>query len=98
MVFVGVLAQLMGEVSFGLSYGLLYCGAFVVAWIVGLVAPGAPAGVGVRELVLIVLLKGLVLEVELLMAVLLSTVVTVVSDRLFSLLVSLYSSRKTSLS
>jgi uncharacterized membrane protein YbhN (UPF0104 family) len=98
MVFVGVLAQLMGEVSFGLSYGLLYCGAFVVAWLVGLVTPGAPAGVGVRELVLMALLKGLVPEDDLLMAVLLSRVVTVGGDGLFFLVVSLFSVRKTSLS
>ncbi|MFT7260179.1 MAG: uncharacterized membrane protein YbhN (UPF0104 family) [Glaciecola sp.] len=97
MVFVGVLAQLMGEVSIGLSHGLLYCGAFVVAWLVGLVTPGAPAGVGVRELVLMVLLKELVPEADLLMAVLLSRVVKAGCDGLFFLLVSLYSFRKTSL-
>jgi hypothetical protein len=45
-----------------------------------------------------VVLEGLVLEADLLMAVLLSRVVTVGGDGLFSLLVSLYSSRKTSLS
>lgn len=58
-------------------------GAYIVAWLVGLVTPGAPAGVGVRELILLLLLKGLVAEVDLLMAVLLGRLVTVGGDILF---------------
>ncbi len=50
MVFVGVLVQLMNEDSINLSLVLVCGGAFVVAWLVGLVTPGAPAGIGVREL------------------------------------------------
>lgn len=62
---------------------LLIGGAYVVAWLVGLVTPGAPAGVGVRELILLLLLKGLVTDADLLMAVLLGRIVTVVGDLLF---------------
>lgn len=58
-------------------------GAYTVAWLVGLVTPGAPAGVGVREVVLLFLLKGLVAEMDLLMAVLLGRLVTVLGDFLF---------------
>jgi hypothetical protein len=58
-------------------------GAYVVAWLVGLVTPGAPAGVGVRELILLLLIKGLVTDADLLMAVLLGRIVTVVGDLLF---------------
>jgi hypothetical protein len=59
------------------------CGAFVIAWLVGLVTPGAPAGVGVRELVLLFLLKGVVGEADLLLAVVFGRVVTVVGDLLY---------------
>ena len=59
--------------------------AFVVAWLAGMVTPGAPAGIGVRELVLLVLLKGIVTETDLLLAVLLSRSVAVVGDFLFYL-------------
>jgi glycosyltransferase 2 family protein len=62
---------------------LLIGGAYVVAWLGGLVTPGAPAGVGVRELILLLLLKGLVTDADLLMAVLLGRIVTVVGDLLF---------------
>ncbi len=34
------------------------CGAFAAAWVIGLLVPGAPAGLGVREGVLIALLAG----------------------------------------
>jgi uncharacterized membrane protein YbhN (UPF0104 family) len=36
----------------------IYAGAFAVAWIVGLVAVYAPGGIGVREAVLVALLRG----------------------------------------
>lgn len=89
MIFVGLLALLMGGGEIAISQVLPFCGAFVVAWILGLVTPGAPAGVGVRELVLMVLLRGRIDEADLLMAVLLSRVVTVAGDVLFFLLASL---------
>jgi len=94
MVFVGVLTQTMSEGSIQLSLVLLYSGAFVVAWLVGLVTPGAPAGIGVRELVLVMLLKGLVPESDLLLAVLLSRIVTVGGDVLFFLMASFLSYRE----
>lgn len=58
-------------------------GAYIVAWLVGLVTPGAPAGVGIREFILLYSLNGVVGEVDLLMAVLLGRLVTVVGDLLF---------------
>lgn len=59
------------------------CAGFVVAWLIGFVTPGAPAGVGVREMVLIFLLKGIVIEADLLVAVVLGRIVTVLGDLLF---------------
>lgn len=58
-------------------------GAYIVAWLAGLVTPGAPAGVGVREMILLLLLKGAVQEADLLMAILLGRLVTVTGDLLF---------------
>lgn len=58
-------------------------GAFVLAWLAGLVTPGAPAGLGVRELVLLYFLKGTIQEVDLLLAVLLGRIVTIFGDFLF---------------
>lgn len=58
-------------------------GAYVVAWLVGLITPGAPAGLGVRELVLIYLLRGVVDEADLLLSVLLTRLVTIAGDVIF---------------
>jgi hypothetical protein len=55
-------------------------GAYILAWLVGLVTPGAPAGAGVRELALLFLLNGVVSEADLLLAVVLGRVITVVGD------------------
>jgi len=56
------------------------CGAYVIAWLIGFVTPGAPAGVGIRELVLLFLMKSMVLEADLLLAVVLGRAVTVLGD------------------
>ncbi len=63
----------------------LVAGAFVLAWLAGLITPGAPAGLGIRELVLITLLNTFFQEAELLMAVLLGRAVTVFGDLLYYL-------------
>ncbi|WP_262296284.1 hypothetical protein [Microvirga sesbaniae] len=62
---------------------IVLCSAYIVAWLIGLVTPGAPAGVGVRELILVFLLQGLVGESELLLTVVLGRIVTVTGDFLF---------------
>ena len=69
-----------GETAF------LICGSFLLAWLVGLLTPGAPAGVGVREVVLYALLKNYVSEADLITAIVLGRVVTVSGDILFYLL------------
>ncbi len=64
-------------------------GAYIVAWLIGLVTPGAPAGVGVRELILLFILKNLVTESDLLTVVLVGRLVTVTGDFIFFLASSL---------
>jgi hypothetical protein len=65
------------------------CGAYVLAWLAGLLTPGAPAGLGVRELVLFFLLKGFVPESDMVLSVLLGRVVTVAGDLVFFVLASI---------
>jgi len=62
--------------------------AFIVAWLVGLVTPGAPAGVGIREIVMFFLLKTIVSELDLLLTILLSRIFTVFGDIWFYLAAS----------
>jgi len=93
LIFVGVLVLLMNENFIGFPQIFILCGAFVIAWLVGLITPGAPAGAGVRELVLIVLLKGTVLESDLLLAVMLSRMVTVCGDISYFLLAFFFLNR-----
>lgn len=83
----GVFAALLALIADGsqiyMQTWLLIGGAYIVAWLAGLVTPGAPAGVGIREMVLLLLLKGFVVETDLLMAVLLGRLITVAGDLLF---------------
>lgn len=60
-------------------------GAYVIAWLAGLITPGSPAGVGVREFILILLLKPFFAEVDIVLAVIISRITTVVGDCFFYL-------------
>lgn len=83
LLFVGLVELLADNPDTGVGFWLPLGGAYVLAWLIGLVTPGAPAGVGVRELVLLFLLKGAVGEADLLLAVVMGRVVTVAGDLCF---------------
>ncbi|HOQ42084.1 MAG TPA: hypothetical protein PK178_08010 [Smithellaceae bacterium] len=83
-VFIGVLAVI--DVSIvSISNLTALCGAYVIAWLLGLITPGAPAGLGVREIVLLFLLGSYVPNTDLLLAIVLGRIVTVIGDFLFFL-------------
>lgn len=51
----GLVLQIIATQVFGAEHGdiLLLTGIFAVAWVVGFITPGAPAGFGVREVILV---------------------------------------------
>ena len=61
------------------------CGAYIIAWLVGAITPGAPAGIGIREVVMFALLQSIVGQTELLLAIVLSRGITAGGDVLFYL-------------
>jgi len=93
LIFVALLTIVRDPPMDGSLPWLPVCGAYVLAWLGGLVTPGAPAGIGVRELALLFLLKGLVSEEDLVVAILLGRIVTVSGDIFFCLFASFISRR-----
>ncbi|MGV3489926.1 MAG: hypothetical protein ACO1OG_01265 [Devosia sp.] len=81
LVFVGTLLAVAPALEVA-TYATI-CGAYVVAWLAGLVTPGAPAGVGVREAVLLFLLRDLVEPEHLLLAIVAARIICVIGDCLF---------------
>lgn len=81
-VFVWILAIVTPSHLASLAFSML-CGAYVIAWLAGLVTPGAPAGIGIREAVLLFLLGNTLPHADLLLAVLLGRIVTVAGDGLY---------------
>lgn len=77
------IASDLADGSSGIALYPAIAGAYVVAWLVGLVTPGAPAGIGIREAILMVLLGGLSAEPVILLAVVIGRTVTVLGDFLF---------------
>ena len=65
------------------SYGPVVFGSYSIAWAIGFLVPGAPAGMGVREAMLVTLLSGLLSEKTVLIAALLFRVITTLGDVLF---------------
>lgn len=57
--------------------------AYLIAWLVGYVVPGAPGGFGIRELVLLWMLKGIFPEPLILSAAVMNRLVTTVGDFCF---------------
>ncbi len=87
--FVGLIKLVSTQPAPDVSLWLSVGGAYVLAWLAGFVTPGAPAGVGVRELVLMFLLQGLVNEADLLLVIVLGRAITVSGDLAFFLFASL---------
>ncbi len=85
LVFLVILVAVAADATAVWRNSTLIGGAYVAAWLVGLVTPGAPSGIGVRELTLSVLLDGVVVEERLLAAIVLGRVVTMLGDLLFFL-------------
>lgn len=84
-VFIGILAVINVSIVSISNFSVL-CGAYVIAWLLGLITPGAPAGLGIREMVLLFLLGSYVPYADLLLAIVLGRIVTVIGDFLFFLL------------
>lgn len=82
-VFAGAAALVEADVPLGGGSPTLLVGAYVVAWLAGLLTPGAPAGLGVREAVLLFLLGQGPGAPAVLLAVLLARAITVTGDLLF---------------
>lgn len=88
LIFLVLLSIVSGDFQ---SNSLFIVAAFVIAWLIGLITPGAPAGIGVREFVLLFLLKGIISEADILLAVIMGRLVTVLGDLIFYLFsISLY--------
>lgn len=82
ILFVGLIELIIESPGGGSLHWLPLVGACVLAWLIGLVTPGAPAGVGVREMVLLFMLKGVIGEEDLLLTVVLGRMVTIGGDLL----------------
>lgn len=86
LLFVGVIELLIEKTgSKGLPW-LPLIGGYVLALLAGLVTPGAPAGVGVREAVMYALLHTSISQSDLLTAIVLARIVTVAGDLFFYVL------------
>lgn len=82
LVFLAVFVLAGGGVDSGLG-ALAVIAGFALSWLAGLLTPGAPAGLGVREASLIFLLNGIGSPSVVLTAALLGRLVTTVGDLLF---------------
>lgn len=84
-IFVVLLLQITAH-PLNLGKCFILAGGYVVAWFIGLMTPGAPAGMGMREATMLLLTRGMPIpEADLLLAVVLCRIVTTAGDFLFFL-------------
>jgi len=93
LVFVGTLSLVTDGNALEIELLLPFMSGYVVAWLAGFLTPGAPAGIGVRELVLLVLFGARVHEANLLLAVVLNRMITSAGDLTFFAWASVVSSK-----
>lgn len=84
-IFIVLIGLISGYDKLTPSYWVIIGGTYTIAWLAGLVTPGSPAGVGIREMILLIILKGIIAEDSLLVVVLLGRIITVIGDVLFFL-------------
>lgn len=70
-------------ISLSIENSLFVIACYIAAWAIGLVTPGAPAGLGIREFIIVFLLGDVSTESNLLLAVVLSRIITVSGDIIF---------------
>jgi len=85
LIFYLILTLIAPQGAIPLNLLLPVAGAYIIAWLAGLLTPGAPAGIGVRELVLLTLLQQYVGKSDLLLAILFGRIITVGGDFIFYL-------------
>ena len=84
-IFVFLLLYTAADHNFQYDDIIFFCIAYLVAYMAGIFMPGAPAGVGVREFLLLILLQSYLSENIVLSAVVSSRVLTVGGDMIFFL-------------
>ena len=92
-VFIGILWVVVPAATSLPAFSAL-CGAYVLAWLAGFITPGTPAGVGVREIVLLFLLRGQIEQADLLLAIVLGRVVTVIGDLLYFIMATFINKKR----
>lgn len=60
-------------------------GGFITAWLLGFVTPGAPAGIGIREVVLLFIMDEILGNDDVILAIIIMRAITVMSDIVFYL-------------
>ena len=73
---------------------LFFVGAFASSWILGFVAPGAPAGLGIREALLSAWLSGVMAPVDVVLVVVMLRIATTLGDLLNFALGSVFMLRR----
>lgn len=84
-IFVSVIQVTAGLHNPSLSFITYVMGGYIIAWLIGLVTPGSPAGIGIREVVLLFFLKSYYPESAIVLAIIISRIITVFGDFLFYL-------------
>lgn len=78
-IFLLVLKQIVG-IKFGCTQGIIILGAFLLSWIFGFIMPGAPGGIGIREMMLTLLLQNKIEVQPILFGIVIYRIINILGD------------------
>ena len=76
--------------SFTFSLGIVVAGLYILSWVLGYLTPGAPSGLGIREFILLMSLRGIINEEILLQAIVVHRALQIVGDLVAYMIVMVY--------
>ena len=93
LIFVMLYIYMGGKVSFG--EGMAIVSGYIISWVLGFIVPGAPGGIGIREMVLTLLVGSIVGQKLVVTIALIHRLITIVGDFLAYLIGIVFCKSKT---
>lgn len=75
-----LLCQIVLQCNLTIHQALLIIAYYMLAWVIGFVVPGAPGGIGVREMIIVMLMNGVIGEEIILVAALIHRMISILGD------------------
>lgn len=89
-IFYLIILKVVVDMDFSFKEAITILGAYSLSWIIGFIMPGAPGGIGVREVAITVFLSNIVNIDQILLGIIIYRFITIIGDFLGLFLTKIY--------